>query len=128
METGLQRLETPYQLLHGPNFRTEIRDLWQSLYRRAVSIVEKDRNDLHLLEPRAEIVPLTTDLCTALETLSFNRALVGGVALIISTLTCPNDHLRACHAYRHTETRPSPGRRPNAEDTTSSKSSKPFWT
>jgi len=47
------------------NLRTEIRDLWQSLYRRAVSIVQNDRNDLYLLEPRAEIVALTTDLCTA---------------------------------------------------------------
>jgi len=72
------------------SFRTEIRDLWQSLYRRAVSIVEKDRN----YEPRAEIVALTTDLCTALETFSFSRVLVGGVALIITTLTCPNDHFR----------------------------------
>jgi len=77
----------------SPHFLAGI-DLWQSLYRRAVSIVGKDRNDLHLLEPRAEIVALTTDLCTTLETFSFSRALVGGVALIISTLTRSNDHFK----------------------------------
>jgi len=76
------------------NFRTEITDLWQSLYRRAVSIVKNERNDLYLLEPRAEIMALTTDLCTALENFGFSRALVGGAALIISTLTRPNDHFR----------------------------------
>jgi len=36
------------------NLRTEIRYLWQSFYRRAVSIVQNDRNDLYFLEPRAE--------------------------------------------------------------------------
>jgi len=76
------------------NLRTEISDLWQSFYRRAVSIVKNDRNGSCLLESRAEIVALTTDLCTALETFTFSRALVGGVALIISTLTRPNDHFR----------------------------------
>jgi len=76
------------------NLRTEIRDLWQSLYRRTVFIVKNNRNDLYLLEPRAEIVALTTDLCTALETFSFSRALVGRVALIISTLTLPIDHFK----------------------------------
>jgi len=76
------------------NFRTEITDLRQSLYRRAVSTVRNDRNDLYPLEPHAELVALTNDLCTALETFSFSRAFVGGAALIISTLTRPNDHFR----------------------------------
>jgi len=76
------------------NLRTEIRDLWQAFHRRAVSIVKNDRNGLYPLESRAEIVTLTTDLCTALETFSFSRAFVGGLALIISALTRPNDHFR----------------------------------
>jgi len=75
------------------NLRTEIREMWQSLYRRAVSIVQKNRNDPHH-EPRTEIVALITDLCTILETFSFSRALVGGVASIISTLTHANDHFK----------------------------------
>ena len=73
------------------NLRTEIREMWQSLYRRAVPIVQKNGNDPHH-EPRTEIVSLVTDLCTILETFSFSRALVGGVASIISTLTHANDH------------------------------------
>jgi len=54
--------------------------------------VKNDRNDLYPPEPRAELVAL--DLCTALETFNFSRALVGGAALIISILTRPNDHFR----------------------------------
>ena len=57
-------------------------------------MVQDERIDLYLLGPRAEIVILTNDLCTALETFSFSRALVGGVTLIISTLTRPNDHFK----------------------------------
>jgi len=77
------------------NFRTEIRDLWQSLYRRAESIVQDNGDDPHH-KPRTEIVALITDLCTILETFSFSRALVGGVALIISTvaLTRAKDHFK----------------------------------
>jgi len=76
------------------NLRMEISDLWQSFYRRAVSIVKNDRNGSCPLESRAEIVVLTNDQCAVLETFSFSRALVGGVALIISTLTRPNDYFR----------------------------------
>jgi len=57
-------------------------------------MVQNESIDLYLLGPRAEITILTNDLSTALETFSFSRALVGGVALIISTLTRPNDHFR----------------------------------
>jgi len=72
------------------NLRTEIWDLWQSL----LAMVQNESIDLVLLGPHAEIAILTNDLCTALKTFSFSRALVGGVALIISTLTWPNDHFR----------------------------------
>ena len=76
------------------NLRTEIRDLWQSLYRRAVAMVENESIDLVLLGPHTEIAILSNDLCTALKTFSFSRGLVGGVVLINSTLTRPNDHFR----------------------------------
>jgi len=75
------------------NLRSEIRHLWQAFYRRAVAIVQNDR-DLYLLEQRAEMVALINDLCTTLEIYSFSRALVGGVALIILILTRPNDNFR----------------------------------
>ena len=55
--------------------------------------MQNDR-DLYFLEPRAEMVALINDLCTTLEIYSYSRALVGGVALIISILTRPNDHFR----------------------------------
>ena len=75
------------------NLRLEIRHLWQAFYRRAIVIVQNDR-DLHLLEQRAEMVALINDLCTTLETYSYSRALVAGVALIILILTRPNDNFR----------------------------------
>jgi len=67
--------------------------MWQSLYRRAVPVAQKNENDPHQ-EPRTVTIELTTDLCTILETFSFSRALVGGVASIISILTYANDPLR----------------------------------
>jgi len=76
------------------NLQTEICDLWQSLYRRAIAMVQNESIETVLLGPHAELTMLTNDLCTALKTFSFSRALVGGVALIISTLTRPNDHFR----------------------------------
>jgi len=159
------------------NFRLEIRHLWQAFYRRATAIVQNDR-DPHLSVQHAEMVALINDLCTTLETYSYSRALVGGVALLILILTRPNDNFREtlgplilrtpnpfrrtphpepqnkntltpCHVCRNTEfrtllgwrassehtilsflsskTRSLPGRRPNAEDSTSSRFSKPSW-
>jgi len=70
METGQQRMETPINSYTGPdnhwqrNLRTEIWDLWQSLYRRAVAMVQNESIDLVLLGPHAEIAILTNDLCT----------------------------------------------------------------
>jgi len=51
------------------NLRSEIRHLWQAFYRRAVAIVQNDR-DLYLLEQRAEMVALINDLCTTLKYLA----------------------------------------------------------
>jgi len=75
------------------NLRLEIRHLWQALYRRATAIVQNDR-DPHLSVQRAEMGALINDLCTTLETYSYSRALVGGVALIILILTRTNDNFR----------------------------------
>ena len=57
-------------------------------------MVQNESIEPVLLRPHAELTILTNDLCTALKTFSFSRAMVGGVALIISTLTRPNDHFR----------------------------------
>jgi len=75
------------------NFRVEIRLLWQAFYRRATAIVRNER-DPHLAIQRAEMVALITDLCTTLETYSYSRALIGGVAFITLILTRPNANFR----------------------------------
>jgi len=69
-----------------------MRELWQSLYGRALPIAQKDENEPHQ-EPRTITIQVITALRTILETFSFSRALVGGVASIISKLTPTNDHL-----------------------------------
>jgi len=74
------------------NLRIEIRELWQSAYRRAVPIAQKNEDDPHQ-EPHTVTIEFTTVLRTILETFSFSRVLVGGVAPIISMLTHTNDHL-----------------------------------
>ena len=66
--------------------------MWKSLYGRAMPIAQKDEKHPHL-EPRKVTIEFTTVLCTILEAFSFSRALVGGVASIISTLAHTNDHL-----------------------------------
>ena len=73
------------------NLRTEIHDLWQSLYRRAIAMVQNEVIESVMLGSHAELTLLICDLYKALKTFGFSRALVGGVALIISTLTRPND-------------------------------------
>jgi len=73
------------------NLRTEIHDLWQSLYRRAIAMVQNEVIESVMLGSHAELTLLVCDLYKALKTFGFSRALVGGVALIISTLTRPND-------------------------------------
>ena len=75
------------------NLRGEIRLLWQAFYRRATAIVRNER-DPHLPVQRAEMVALINDLCTTLETYSYSRALIGGLALIVLILTRPNDNFR----------------------------------
>ena len=75
------------------NLRVEIRSLWQALYHRATAIVRNER-DPHLFTKREEMATLIKDLCTTLETFSYSRAMIGGVALIIITLTRPNAKVR----------------------------------
>jgi len=55
-------------------------------------MAQKDENEPHQ-EPITVTIEVTTALCTILETFSFSRALVGGVASIISLLIHTNDHL-----------------------------------
>ena len=74
------------------NLRTEVREMWKSLYGRAMPIAQKDEKNSHL-EPRKVTIKFTTVLCTNLEAFSFSRALVGGVASIISILAHTNEHL-----------------------------------
>ena len=76
------------------NLRTEIQELWQSLYRRAIALVQNEVIEPVNLGPHAELTLLTCDLGKALKRFGFSRALVGGVALIISILTRPNDQFR----------------------------------
>jgi len=75
------------------NLRTEIREVWQSAYCRAVPIAQINENDPHQV-PRTVTIKITTALCKILEAFSFSRVLVGGVASIISMLTHANDHLK----------------------------------
>jgi len=73
------------------NLRNETQNLWLSLYRRAMALVRNDATELMKLGPHAELALLSCDLGKALKGFGFSRALVGGVALIISILTRPND-------------------------------------
>jgi len=73
------------------NLRIEIHDLWLSLYRRAIALVQNDATESMKLGPHAVLALLSCDLGKALKLFGFSRALVGGVALIISILTRPND-------------------------------------
>jgi len=66
--------------------------MWNSLYGRAIPITQKDEKTPHL-ELRKVTIEFTTVLCMILEAFSFSRALVGGVASIISMLTHTKDHL-----------------------------------
>jgi len=56
-----------------------------------MALVRNDATELMNLEPHAELALLSCDLGKALKGFGFSRALVGGVALIISVLTRPND-------------------------------------
>jgi len=73
------------------NFRSEIQGLWLSLYQRATALVQNEAIEPANLGPHAELALLSGDLGKALKLFGFSRALVGGVALIISMLTRPND-------------------------------------
>jgi len=74
------------------NLRTKVGSTWQAIYDRAIPIAQKDTSNPHQ-EPRKVTTKLTVALGRSLETLSFSRALVRGVASIISILTHTNDHL-----------------------------------
>jgi len=74
------------------NLRMEVREIWKSLYDRSMPIAQKDEKHPHL-EPRKVTSEFTTALCTILEEFSLSRALVGGVASMISVLARTNDHL-----------------------------------
>jgi len=75
------------------NLRGELRVLWQAFHQRATAIVRNER-DPQLSAQREEMATLLKDLCTTLEIHSYSRALTGGVALIILTLTRPNTNFR----------------------------------
>jgi len=73
------------------NLRNEIQELWLSLYRRATALAQIEATEPVTLGPHTELALLSGDLGEALKVFGFSRALVGGVALIISILTRPND-------------------------------------
>jgi len=65
--------------------RIELHDLWLSLYRRAVALVQNEAIESINLGPHAALTLLSCDLVEALILFRFSRALVGGVvALIVS--------------------------------------------
>jgi len=74
------------------NLRTEMGGIWKSLHARAMPIALIDKEDPHL-EPRIVPLEFIADLCTTMDKYSPSRALVGGVASIISILAHTNDHL-----------------------------------
>lgn len=74
------------------NLRMEMGGLWESMYARALTIAQRGEED-PFLEPRMVPPKLITDLSNALQKFRSSRALVGGVASIISLLAHANDHL-----------------------------------
>jgi len=74
------------------NLRTELREAWQSIYDRALPIAQKDDNKPHQ-EPCTVTIEDTAALCLTMDKFNFSRALVEGVASIISMLTHTNELL-----------------------------------
>jgi len=73
------------------HLRKELQDLWLSLYRWAIALVQHKDVELMNVGPYPALNLLSRDLGEALKRFGFSRAFVGGVALIISILTRPNE-------------------------------------
>jgi len=74
------------------NLRMEMNTAWQSLFDRALLSAQKDENAPHQ-HPRIVTMEDIKALRLTMKTFNFSRALIGGVASIISMLTHANDHL-----------------------------------
>jgi len=73
------------------HLRKELQDLWLSLYQWAIALVQHKDVELMNVGPYLALNLLSRDLGEALKRFGFSRAFVGGVALIISILTRPNE-------------------------------------
>ena len=73
------------------HLRKELQELWRSLHHRAITHIHTAYDETENGGPYLTLHNLSLDLEEALKRFGFSRAFVGGVALIISILTKPNE-------------------------------------
>jgi len=73
------------------HLRKELQDLWMSLHQGAIALIQRTYVEPGNDGPYPALHLLSRDLGEALKRFGFSRAFVGGVALIISILTRPNE-------------------------------------